>query len=85
MFVNPEDLNYSVETADADHLGNPPWYVQIKADFFDKLSKGSSGLEENTIMRELEIHLTPVDLKELLDFAMKSGLLESYVKVRDVD
>ena len=58
-----------------DHLGNPEWHIQIKAEQTVELGTGERGGDYKAVDRSLEIELTPQDITALFNFVLKNKLL----------
>lgn len=65
----------SLQCKDSGHLGSPPWHVQLTAKGNRNFGTGERGGEPKDIEYQVEIHLTPADLGNLVDFAVRNGLI----------
>lgn len=74
-WLNADNLKITLEKDRLEHLDSPAWYVKVVANQGKEVSSGARGGEPVWIDRRLELHLTPKDIKALVDLAVDSGLI----------
>ncbi len=84
MSVNADELYMQVVSSSPEHLGSPPWHIEIAAQNYLERSSGDRGGEYKGVIRSLEVHLTPSDLSKLMGLALAKGLLSVSIATRDV-
>jgi hypothetical protein len=77
MWVNEPGFEMKLCRTEASHLGNPPWYVEIKGETTEERITENS---YRATWRELKLQLTPADFDKLLTFALQHGLIELKAK-----
>ena len=82
LWMNIEPSTVAVVRSRPEHLGGPPWHIEITAEQYIEQSSGkrSEGLKYRAAKRTLQLQLTPSDLSRLLDVALSNGLLQVSAK-----
>src|SRR5438270_587792 len=74
-YVNVENFELSLKRRPAKHLGRPGKYLEIKARGLWEISSGLRGANERNVEREVTIQFLPHEIKRLLTFAVRKGIL----------
>jgi hypothetical protein len=59
-----------------EHLGRPPWHVQLSANGYRELGSGQRGGEWRGNKYKLQVELTHAEVAALVNFALVNGLIQ---------
>jgi hypothetical protein len=82
MWVNASTQKVAIETSAPEHLGAPPWHIEVVGKTYVEYSNGHYGGNYKGVIRRLLLQLTPEDVAELVNVAFANGLLDISTKIR---